>query len=223
MDKCNPGAFFKLQHYAMREAFHQLNALAEAELDGGDSRVNEQRMATFAAVLHGLTVTFREHAAHEEHIIYFLIRQWPPTFLTRLDAQHVEHGGLLPNLLRDYMDKVAPVIGSKHAHDTALQALMVDVAVARREIVEHMNEEEQHVIVRKFLNTQQAVQMLRAAWAYTAPHAWAVILPFCVRTQFHHMRRVRFLQALVWALPGTRTTDWEVGVRRSGSADVGSH
>ena len=200
-EKFSVAAFFKLQHYAMREAFHRLDALAQAELGSGEERVDAARMADFARILEGLAVTFKEHAEHEEQILYVVMRQWAPTFLARLDAQHAEHGELLPGLLRRFHDDLAPAATDKRRHDAALQSLLEALSAARAEVCAHMDEEERHVIVRKFINSAQAVQSVRAAWAYTPPHAWAVILPFCVRMQFMHGRRVRLLQALVWALP----------------------
>jgi hypothetical protein len=108
---------------------------------------------------------------------------------------------LIPALVKRYRDTVQALSSNKAQHDAALQALLQQISPVKKEVVAHLAEEERHVIVRKLINSQQAVQSLRQAWAYTPTHAWAVILPFCVRMQFNHQRRVRLLQALSWSLP----------------------
>jgi len=68
---------------------------------------------------------------------------------------------------------------------------------------EHIKREEMDLApaIRKYLNMALHRDIVRRSWYSVPISAWRVIIPWTVQHQNIHMRRVRFLQALRWAVP----------------------
>jgi len=68
---------------------------------------------------------------------------------------------------------------------------------------EHMRGEEDHIspILRKILPSKEMKSLARKSLRTSTPGKWRIMLPFVIKNQDYHMRRVRFLTSLRIAYP----------------------
>lgn len=205
-DKWAPQSAFKIQHFAFK---HALATLVQATVPNRIHSIDEVKQIhqTFAR----FNLTLNEHALTEENIIFPVFHDWFAGLTTSADKEHDAEVNECQQILSMTSQLLSGPLPTKfeddnpewRAFEQRVAVLHAALKQLEQSIVAHIDNEETNIApaVRKYLNLALHKQLVRKAWEYTPISAWRVIIPFTLEHQFIHLRRVRFLQALRWAVP----------------------
>eukprot|EP01134_Creolimax_fragrantissima_P006193 CFRG6193T1 len=188
-------AFNRLVHEAMRGMIAKLLTLSE------DPRActNSEFLLLWALFERLHTV----HSTKEDEYLFPVLHQFVPNHPVLSEDEHEEHrlafihiNKLLENVANDSPENNGNLKITHRLFRTALVDLFDDVE-------EHMLWEEQNLqpIGRKYVPMDTQKRVVRIIWESVPTNEWRVLVPNILRYMPYHSMRVRWLRALLWAMP----------------------
>jgi len=141
------------------------------------------------------------HMKHEEEVLFNSFRAWWPGITIGADEEH-DRDARDVEAINALVERLYETPAGDER--TQLKGLIVrDLPNFVQNANEHMDNEEQHLsfINRKYLPHSWHKQIVREVFERTTVSHWARIIPFVLKNQYVHARRVRFLQSLRLAVP----------------------
>jgi len=151
-----------------------------------------------------LKIVMEEHAKHEETVLFPQFRSWFPGVTGFADDEHDrDHAHI--NELSGVIERVQRLAtsGDEAGALEAAKGLEVTMNRIAENLISHMGGEEAHLngIGRKYFPTKLQKECIQKVWHSTPVSTWAIILPFLIKNNYLHKRRVRAIKCLEWAMP----------------------
>eukprot|EP00629_Pelagomonadales_sp_RCC1024_P000296 CAMPEP_0119261536 /NCGR_PEP_ID=MMETSP1329-20130426/1570_1 /TAXON_ID=114041 /ORGANISM="Genus nov. species nov., Strain RCC1024" /LENGTH=970 /DNA_ID=CAMNT_0007261101 /DNA_START=166 /DNA_END=3078 /DNA_ORIENTATION=- len=187
-----PAAFMKLTHEAFRGGLPKLQA-ALAELDPE----RPESIRVFAARYSEFRLVHDEHAKHEDEVLFKAFGDLYPDIAADASADHVADAELFAEtdaLLRGLVESPAA---------PAVAALRKALSPFLASFDAHLREEENHIspLARKAVPLALQKTLVRQCFELTSAASWERMLPYIVLNCPRHPQRIKYVQALCWAMP----------------------
>ena len=199
--KWGPVSFMKLTHETFRFAFpifeRQLDSLLESR-----NSLNNVAVEHFLADMDALFLTYTEHGAHEEKVLFPTLRRFHPKLNPSMDEEHeYEH-----SLLATMQSAIAAYkAGDRSPADMVqvLQDLKQTFPDFSSHVLDHLRNEESTitVVARKYLTVDLQREVNNQVWALTPIENWYITMPFVIQNLPHPMWKVRFIRTFIWGKP----------------------
>lgn len=204
MEKWGPLSFFKLTHEAFRGAIPKLvKALAAIDLDQQSPALVQDQLELFAANYSMFVAVHKEHAKHEDTVIFKTFNDFFPGHGKEYTEDHEEDRIQMEEIharINKLLDGSLTSDKEKRSH---LSQLQQDMTLFFDDFLTHIRGEEDNLqpIGRKYMPLELQKQMARQCFHLTDASQWEILIPFVLHSVPRHMQRVRFVKSLCWSLP----------------------
>jgi len=192
-DKWGPTSFLKSFHYAFKEALLRLSVLSE-KFD------NEAAVKEFVSLWGDYRIAVFNHMKHEEEVLFNSFRALWPGVTSGADDEHDRDAKEI-EAVNALVERLHETTGEERK--AILARIATDLKEYSAHAVQHIDNEEAHLsfLNRKYIPLKWHKQIVREMFERTSVAHWARIVPFVLKNQYVHARRIRFLHALRLALP----------------------
>eukprot|EP00759_Apiculatamorpha_spiralis_P039062 PhF_6_TR37925/c1_g1_i1/m.56672 len=189
--KWGPLAFNKLQHEAMRVLIDKLKAeiaLPVPKDAGQKARAQERFMCLFQQYKELAVI----HAEYEDHNLFPELKAINASQITLADQQH--------NKIDEQVHQIETLVQSEPIDFDALRTIVLEHVDL---MLDHVQWEEDHMqpLIRKYLNLDIQIKILQNVWSSVPLPVMEATLTTVISNLPMHGQRVRYIKALLWALP----------------------
>lgn len=199
--KWGPVSFMKLTHETFRFAFPKIESHLKSMLESRNS-LNTVAVNKFVKELEALFMTYSEHGAHEERVLFPTLRRFHPNLNPSMDEEH-EHEHALLDKMQEAI--AAYKSGDKTPSDMEQVLRSIDEIFPEfsSHVLEHLRNEERTitVVARKYLTVDMQREVNNKVWDLTPVENWYVTMPFVIENLPHPMWKVRFIRTFIWGRP----------------------
>ena len=193
--KWGPLSYMRLSHEAFRNAFKSL--VTKVGLLTADS--DPVIISDVLELWRGLRQCIEMHARHEDEVIFKAYCDFFPEVSKEQSEEHRHHEAVLSSIT----DTLASIANSSTIDPEMLTAACDLVSEFVRDQEQHMLSEEMNLVAmpRKHVNLSLHKKILAECWDLETAETWRETLPFILNSLPMLPQRVRFIKALIWALP----------------------
>lgn len=195
--KWGPLSFMKLTHEAVRGALPTFTkALTEMRLE------DEGSVQLFCAHFSQFVMLHEEHSRHEDEVIFKAFNDLFPEQGKKWNDDH-EHDRVLIVHWKGLVNTILNTQAPPQARAAAIQELQTTLPQFLEHFAEHLKGEEDHLqpVGKRYLPLELQKQISRKVWEITPAARWEVLVPYLVNNLPRNLQRVRYLKALLWAMP----------------------
>lgn len=193
--KWGPLSYMRLSHEAFRNAFKALVTKVGLLTTESDPLI----ISNILDLWRSLRQCIEMHARHEDEFIFKAYCDFYPEVSKEQSEDHRHHEAILSSI----SEALASIANSSKIAPEMLTAACDLVSEFVRDQELHMLSEEKNLVAmpRKHVNLALHKKILVECWELEAAGTWREMLPFILNCLPMLPQRIRFIKALLWALP----------------------
>ena len=186
-------SFMRLTHEAFRGWMIHINQLLDQSNNGENLNI-----AQITAEWNVVNIIHKEHARHEDEVIFKEAKTLFPQFTDVADQEHVEH-----EVMTEKINKMLKDANNKPGSNELNQEIVKAIKNYCDELNKHLLWEEANIqpILRKYIPLELQKKLVEKVWSVTDYTQWSILIPWILRNQRKLPQRVLFLKTLIWAMP----------------------